>query len=31
VWVAGVRLSDRVKLRDSTQRVLVMRAEEVVQ
>jgi tRNA(Ile)-lysidine synthase len=29
VWVAGVRLSDRVKLRDSTQRVLVMRAEEV--
>jgi tRNA(Ile)-lysidine synthase len=31
VWVAGVRLSDRVKLRDSTQRVLVMRAEEVTE
>ncbi len=29
VWVAGVRLSDEVKLRASTRRVLVLRAEEV--
>jgi tRNA(Ile)-lysidine synthase len=29
VWVAGVRLSDAVRLRESTRRVLVMRAEEV--
>jgi len=29
VWVAGVRLSDAVRLRDSTQRVLVLRAREV--
>ncbi len=29
VWIAGVRLSDAVKLRDSTERVLVLRAEEV--
>lgn len=29
VWVAGVRLSDAVKLRASTRRVLVLRAEEV--
>jgi tRNA(Ile)-lysidine synthase len=29
VWVAGVRLSDSVRLRESTRRVLVLRAEEV--
>jgi len=29
VWVAGVRLSQEVRLRDSTRRVLVLRAEEV--
>ncbi len=29
VWVAGVRLSDHVKLRSSTRRVLLMRAREV--
>ena len=29
VWVAGVRLSDAVRLRESTRRVLVMRAEGV--
>ncbi len=28
VWVAGVRLSDVVRLQDSTRRVLVLRAEE---
>lgn len=29
IWVAGVRLSNLVRLRDSTRRVLVLRAEEV--
>ena len=29
VWVAGVRLSHRARLRDATRRVLVLRAEEV--
>jgi tRNA(Ile)-lysidine synthase len=29
VWVVGVRLSDAVKMRPSTRRVLVLRAEEV--
>jgi tRNA(Ile)-lysidine synthase len=28
IWVAGLRLSDAVKLRGSTERVLVLRAEE---